>query len=88
MALIIFDGPAVDQRPGSAPLVTLVVDESLFVGYFSCPIYYVLMLDVHWGEEQVRDELCFSQGEGDAITVFDIFSTSVCRGTGLLVVPL
>jgi hypothetical protein len=31
------------------------------------------MLDVHWGEEQVGDELCFLQGEEDAITVFDIF---------------
>ncbi len=73
MALIFIDGPAVDQRPGSSPLVTLVVGESLCVNYLSHLVYCVLMLDVHWGKEQVGDELCFLLGEGDAITIFDIF---------------
>jgi hypothetical protein len=57
----------------TAPLVTLVVGESLFVDYFSYLVYCVLMFDVHYGKEQVWDELCFPQGEGDAITIFDIF---------------
>jgi hypothetical protein len=49
------------------------VGESFFVYYFSCLVNGILVLDIHWGEEQVWDEFCFPQGEGDAISIFDIF---------------
>jgi hypothetical protein len=46
--------------------------EPLFVDYFPRLDDSVLVLDIHWGEEQVWDELGFLQGEGDAVPVLDI----------------
>ncbi len=46
--------------------------EPLFVDYFPCLVDGVLVLDIHWGKEQVWDELGFLQGEGDAVPLLDI----------------
>ncbi len=67
-----FDGFAVDQHPRPALLVTLIMGEPLFVNYFPRLVDGVLVLDIHWGEEQAWDELGFPQGEGDAVPVLDI----------------
>ena len=46
--------------------------EPLLVNYFTRFVDGILMLDVHWGEEQFWDELCLMEGEGDAITVLHV----------------
>ena len=46
--------------------------EPLFVDYFPHLVDGVLVLDIHWGEEQIWDELGFPQQKGDAVPVLDI----------------
>jgi hypothetical protein len=46
--------------------------EPLLVNYFSRRVDCILVLDIHWSKEQVWDELCFPQGEGDAVSIFYI----------------
>jgi hypothetical protein len=43
-----------------------------FVDCFPSLVNGVLVLDIHWGKEQIWDELGFPQGEGDAVPVLDI----------------
>ncbi len=46
--------------------------EPLLVNYFTRLVDGILMLDVHWGEEQFLDECCLTEGEGDAIAVLNV----------------
>ena len=69
------------------------MDEPLLVDYFTRLVDGILMLDVHWGEEQFWDECCLTEGEGDAIAVLHVLLDKIKEedgdvGNALLVTEL